>query len=805
MTVLWVVAVVPLSASSEKVLHNFISYPLGVEPDGPLVADGAGNMYGTAVSGGDHSFGAVFKLSRSVDNKWSKRVIYSFKGGSGDGISPISGVIFDGAGNLYGITLDGGPVSCGFVFELSPAPGEQWTETILHSFTYKNGDGCWPVGTLTFDRYGNLYGTTALGDGGGVVFELTPSSGGWVENIVYQFSSDEAAAGVILDDQGDLYGTTNQGDVFQLVHEPSGWKQNVLCNCLSYDQGLILDREGNLYGAGSIAYYGDIFELKRRPHGWKLITLYTFGGGSDGWGPGGPLVFDPAGNLYGVTGAGGVQNQCANHNGCGTIFKLMPTRSGPWKHKVLYAFKNSNDGEGPSALILDPAGNLYGNTAGGGNQYCNGGYSLQGGCGTVYKLAAVPHGRWKHELILSFYVGDGQQPGSALISDSSGNLYGTAPAGGAYNGGIVFELTRQADGSWKETILHSFGGPNDSSEPSGSLVFDGAGNLYGVAYAGLGGVFKLTPNSNGTWTESLLYSFTGYPNDGANPNAGLVFDALGNLYGTTSYGGSGRCLDPSDQYVWGCGTAFELSPSSQRTWTETILHAFTGYPNDGFLPNATLLLDSAGNLYGSTSNGGSDGRCVDSFGNSLGCGTLFELSREQGGGWSETGYYSFAEGNSNSGVGTSGLSFGPQGGLYGTAGNTGTYGGGTFFQVSAGSGSWTLTPLYNFGSYNGDGLGPNAITFDSSSNVYGTTSAGGSSSTCSGCGTVFELSPSSNSWTERILYSFNGPYADGKLPTGGIVLDASGDLFGTTSEGGVDYGYTGEFPVLGGTVFEVKH
>jgi uncharacterized repeat protein (TIGR03803 family) len=207
-------------------------------------------------------------------------------------------------------------------------------------------------------------------------------------------------------------------------------------------------------------------------------------------------------------------------------------------------------------------------------------------------------------------------PRRTLIFDAAGNLYGTASGGGYYNNqctfgcGAVFELIPGSRGNWKAKVLHFFKG-KDGASPSGNMVFDRAGNLYGTTSGGgqygRGTVFELTPQSNGTWKEELLYSFNGI--DGAEP-AGLIFEAAGNLCGTTQYGGASgpRCRP------YGCGTAFELTPGSNGKWKENVLHIF-GSGKDGNLPQGGLIFDAAGNLYGSTASGGSfDG------------GTVFEIT-----------------------------------------------------------------------------------------------------------------------------------------------------------------------------------
>jgi uncharacterized repeat protein (TIGR03803 family) len=790
-------------ARSEKILHNFLVYPQGATPTGRLAADSAGNLYGTTELGGEHGWGTVFKLTRDSDGGWARKTIHSFKVGHTDGGIPAGAVVSNAAGNLYGAAEAGGSSAygCGVVYELVPGRDGKWTENILYNFTGTNGDGCNPNGTLAFDASGNLYGTTGFGggygdDGGGTVFEITPSSSGWTETTLYSYQSTSGpGSGVILDKSGNLYGAA-EGFIFQLVHKDGSWTQNVLCNCQASYGSLVFGKDGNLYGSG-VNTPGYVFELERR-HDWRLVALYTFGGGSDGESPG-QFIFDAAGDLYGVTDSGGIGGTCFDGYGCGTIFKLTHKRGNHWIHKVLFTFNSNNVGESPLGLVMDAGGNLYGTTQLGGDQYCNPNPD-QAGCGTLFALTPTSGHPWKYRRILSFPVGDGQQPESSLVSDNNGNLYGTAPSGGAYNGGIVFELARKANGTWKETILHSFGGQSDGLAPIGNLIFDSSGDLYGVTASGLdcGTVFELKPDSDGTWMESVLHVFACYPTDGMFPRAGLVFDSSGNLYGSTAYGGNTGCQQINWRDVQGCGVVFELSPSPQGGWTETILHSFTGYPNDGFFPDVTLAIDPTGNLYGSTAYGGSSG-CQDRQGNTVGCGTLFQLSQGSGEKWSETAYYSFPSGSFSSA-----LAFDQRGDLYGTTATGGTYGGGTFYQVISGATGWTVNPLYNFGSHQGDGLSPNGVTFNSLGNAYGTTNAGGlvnCNGGHTGCGTVFELSPGSGgAWSEGVLYDFTGLLFDGSSPLAGVILDASGNLFGTTTQGGSEIV---RGTAAGGTVFEV--
>jgi uncharacterized repeat protein (TIGR03803 family) len=319
----------------------------------------------------------------------------------------------------------------------------------------------------------------------------------------------------------------------------------------------------------------------------------------------------------------------------------------------------------------------------------------------------------------------------------------------------------------KYRAVHNFTGGIDGSLPiwSGKLNSDGTGSLYGTALEGgingAGTVFKLSPSSRG-WTNTVLYSFPGSPVDGSYPDSGLVFDSAGNLYGTTQ----GGALQ--------LGTVFELSPNAEGGWTETLLYSFQGN-GDGAYPTA-VVLDKSGRLYGATSAGGQDG-----------VGTVFELTRS-GGIWNETLIYSFrrdgVDGQSPNGVVLDGA-----GNLYGTTiygGNNNDFG--TVFELSQSGGVWTETVLYNFEYYNGnhDGAYPYAgVTLDKAGHLYGTTNYGGAGTDCppGSCGAVYELKKSNGTWKELVLYSFRGG-RDGSLPQAGVTLDAAGNLYGTTSFGG---------------------
>ncbi|MGA2905131.1 MAG: choice-of-anchor tandem repeat GloVer-containing protein [Candidatus Korobacteraceae bacterium] len=383
---------------------------------------------------------------------------------------------------------------------------------------------------------------------------------------------------------------------------------------------------------------------------WTEKVLHSFGSiNNDGAGPYAGLIFDAAGNLYGTTGYGGTYN-------VGTVFELTPNGSGGWTEQVLHSFGSiNNDGAGPYAgLIFDAAGNLYGTTTSGGT------YSD----GTVFKLTPTTGGGWTEQVLHNFN-GDGYDPRAGLIFDATGNLYGMTEGGnGDYPDGTVFELTPTAGEGWTAKVLHGFNGADGLYPWLGSLIFDGAGDLYGTTLEGgtygAGVVFELMPAAGGSWTETVLHSFNDNGTDGALPAAGLIFDAAGNLYGTTNAGGT-----------YDAGTVFKLAPTGDGSWTETVLHNF-GNGTDGALPAAGLIFDAAGNLYGTTEVGGF-----------YGDGTVFELTPNGSGGWTEQVLFSFnlADGW----YPYAGLILDAAGNLYGTTYTGGTYTYGTVFE---------LTPVY---------------------------------------------------------------------------------------------------------------
>ena len=360
---------------------------------------------------------------------------------------------------------------------------------------------------------------------------------------------------------------------------------------------LTFDASGNAYGTtvvGGDAGFGTVFKLTRDQNGnWSETVLYSFQAGDDGKNPYGGVILDRAGNLYGVTAAGGSGGLCTG-DGCGTIFKL--TRSGDtYTESVVYAFTGGNDGFGPGAsLAQDRNGVMYGMTPDGG----------QFAAGTVFELIPSATGRYFFRTIYAFTGGDDGSTGSLgpLLVDSAGNLYGVTELGGANGVGTVFKMTPAGGGQFNFTTLYTFLGMPDAAFPYGGVILDQAGNLYGTTYFGgqngVGAVYKLMPNGQ----ESVLYSFQG-GTDASFPTTTLVFDGSGNLWGTSSTGGDPNC---------DCGTVFELSPVNGQ-WQESIAHVFESVP-DGANPNYGLTPDNAGNLYSTTATGGTNNQ-----------GTVFEI------------------------------------------------------------------------------------------------------------------------------------------------------------------------------------
>ena len=392
---------------------------------------------------------------------------------------------------------------------------------------------------------------------------------------------------------------------------------------------------------------------------------------------------------------------------------LSPSAWAGARYKVLHSFGSGKDGYGPFGRpILDSKGNLYGVTGTGGTGQCS-----DYGCGTVFKLTPQANGSWKEAIVHDFTAGAGGAfPWGNLVIDGSRNLYGTMSGYGSFAVGGVFNLV-PGSGGWSYGVLYS-----DGAGPG--LLMDGAGNLYGDMGPGQyqgGAIGELSPGSGG-WTYTQLYSFDG--TDGVDPPAPPIWDGKGNMFGTTSAGGiySKSCF----YYTRGCGVIFEMSPNGDGTWTYHVLHRFASFKNDGNTPYSGLSMDKSGSFYGATWAGG-------------------------------------------------------------------RYGQGTAYKLSYADGKWKETILYDFPDCAYGCMVEGTLALDKSGNLYGT--ANGGTGDCGySCGVVFKLSPQKDGkWKYSVVYDFT-PEGGGYLPLYGVIVDDKGDLFGVTSGFG-KYG--------GGTAFEI--
>ncbi len=777
--------------AGERVLHNFIGPRSGDVAIGNEVFDAAGDVYGMTLTGGTSGFGTVYQLSPQANGSWKETVIHNFAGGSdgsfylgeysGLSLYSFSRLRIDSAGTLYGVTPTGGAYGLGVLFKLQKDSIGNWTETILYAFG-NTGDGVYP-GSFAFDRSGNVLGVTNKGgtNNVGVIYQLTPAAqGSWTESILYTFTSALDGAyptGLTMDSAGNLFGVASQGG---------------FDGCVGQDL--------NLVGCGTV------FELTPgSAASWSFTTVHLLTV-PEGNCPLGDPVVDSAGNVYGST-------YYLNGYGNGIVFEVSPGANGAWTFSTVYAFAGGPDGGNLyTSLVLGKDGHFYGTSSRGG-LYQNGeifdlipskglawkksalfsfNYSdgqgagpnqpvLDGagdlyvstgaGASSVLKLTPSSSGAWSSQRLYSFRLGDeGYTTIGTLIGDSAGNLFGTTQSGGLKHSGAVFELSPLPGGGWVSRTIYSFAGGTDGEFPSSGMKFDASGNLYGTTrYGGTvgctkrcGTVFELSPGAHGAWIEKVLYRFTGGA-DGDGPSSSLVMDSAGSLYGATTAGGN-------LSYCWyvpneaGCGVIYKLTPDSGH-WHETVLYAFHGV--DGAFPAQDLALDQAGNLYGAAAHGVSG---------LPGYGLVFELSPSASGPWHETILYSFSA--SAERLMPNGLFLAANGTLYGTASNYRH--GGVVFTLTPGSGStWNYQLLYGNSKF----MPVSPVVEDSSGNLYGSTTT-----------TVYELIPTGQSWTQSTLHTFPGFANDVSTPLG-LTLDPAGHLYGVAQDGGALY--------IGGGVFQI--
>ncbi|HET6246261.1 MAG TPA: choice-of-anchor tandem repeat GloVer-containing protein [Tepidisphaeraceae bacterium] len=560
---------IPAGSSSITTLVNF-NGSNGSSPFSQLVLDHQGNLVGTTAFGGTSSDGTVFRLALASN---TLTTLYSF---TTVGEYFNSGVVLDAAGDIFGSGLQGGANGDGYVFEI---PAGSTSLTTLASFTGANGSN--PQGNIAIDASGDLFGTTQQGGtpNNGTLFKIAAGTSSITTLATFPNAIGSNPNGVTLDSKGDLFGTTlygganNDGAVFELPQGSSTLTALAVfngTNGASADAPVIADANGNVFGTtqtGGINNDGEVFEIAAGSSSISIIASFT---GTVGGNPYGSVTFDSSGNLFGTTYGGGTSND-------GTIFEVAP---GSASATTIASFNGSNGRYPTAALSIDAAGNLFGDTSGGGTN----------NDGTVFEIV---HGTAAIVTLASF-SGTNGLPMPALTLDSNDNLFGTTQSGGTSGQGTVFEV---ANGSNAVTVLASFSSVTGDS-PHSQLLIDSSGDLFGTASAGgpanYGDVFEIV---HGSATVSIVAGFN--QTNGATPYAGLIADNSGNLFGTTTSGG-----------VYNNGTIFEIASGSNAV---TTLAAFNSA--DGSDPQSPLTLDAHNDLFGTTLLGGASN-----------AGTVFELA-----------------------------------------------------------------------------------------------------------------------------------------------------------------------------------
>ena len=578
-----------VDGSDFALLHSFAGASDGWNPAAALTSDGSGNLYGTASAGGASNFGTIFRLRTDGT---AFQILHTFRGGAGGGRNPRASLILAGSGSLCGTTLQGGQPGVlgvesdgtGTLFRIgTDGTGFQ----VLRAFPAAAKDGLYPSGPLVADAAGNLYGMTTFGGAGfGTVFRVREDGSAFL--ILHSFAGlpndgADPVDALVLDRSGNLYGMTKGAGgsgsqaIFKLRTDGAGYQ--LLHTFVEPGDGnapsgaLILDGSDVLYGTmsfGGSSNSGTLFSIGTDGRLFQVVHPFA-GFTDDGSHPLSSVIRDGSGYIYGTTPQGGPSY-------AGTVFRMRPDGSG---FQILHAFSGGvSDWGGPqAAVVLDGAGNLYGTTNLGGSS----------NAGSIFRMRTDGSG---FQLLHAFAGGadDGARPAGALVLDGANNLYGTASHGGPTDRGVVFRV--RTDGSGYQ-ILHTFSDASLSSEgggPLASLLLDGAGNLIGTTASigtGGGGVFRMRTDGTGF---GVLHAFAGGTSDGSQPTSSLIADGLGNLYGTTSIGGSSNS-----------GTVFRMRTDGTGF---RLLHSFAGGASDGRSPNAALLLDAAGNLYGTASSGG---------------------------------------------------------------------------------------------------------------------------------------------------------------------------------------------------------
>jgi uncharacterized repeat protein (TIGR03803 family) len=695
-------------ASAESVIHTFIPSPFGAYPSASVIQASDGNLYGTTEGGGTGDVGTVFKIS-NLGGAPVESVVYNFARSS-DGANPHASLLQASDGNLYGTTYNGGSHNLGAVFEISDLGGTP-TESVVYSFAGW-GDGALPEAALIQTSDGSLYGTTSFGGSSslGTVFKISNLGGTPTESVIYSFAGGADGANphasLIQASDGNLYGTT---------------------------------------AAGGANNTGTVFEISDLAGTPTENVIYSFAGAADGANPQASLIQASDGNLYGTTVNGGVSSNW------GAVFKISNPTTSPTE-SLIYSFAAAADGASPQAALIQASdGNLYGTTFGGGAN----------SAGTVFQISNLG-GTPIESIVYSFTgVADGTEPVASLLQASDGNLYGTTPYGGASWPGTVFRIS-DLGGTPTESVVFSFIGGVDGVHPSASLIQASDGDLYGTTQSGGGGdcfvgadcgtAFRIS-NLGGTPTENVVYSFAGGA-DGMQPYGPVIQASDGSLYGTTAFGGA--------RYG---GTVFKITDPG-GTPTESVVYSFAGGV-DGILPYASLTQASNGDLYGTTSRGGTSD-----------LGTVFKIG-DPGAIPTESVIYSFTGGADGSDPSTS-LIQASDGNLYGTNATGGTSSFGIVFRISNLGGTPTFSVIYSF-TGGGDGAIPQAALIQGSDGyLYGTTYAGGANNS----GTIFKIGNLGGTPTETVVYSFTMEGFGAMYPQSSLIQAADGNLYGTTYAGG---------------------
>jgi uncharacterized repeat protein (TIGR03803 family) len=741
-----------------------------------LVSDGAGNWWGTTRLGGISNLGTVFKINEST-GAITTVVSFSFSPTANNrGGGPSAGLVSDGAGNFWGTTSFAGANNGGTVFKVSASSGAM-TTVVDFAYNATTGDnrGTGPAAALVSDGAGNFWGTTQYGgaSNAGTIFEVNASTGAVTTVVDFANSTTggnrgaNPVAALVSDGAGNFWGTTqngganNLGTIFE-VNASTGAIITVV-DFAGADAGgdnrgalpeapLVSDGAGNLWGttfSGGFNDWGTVFEIDQSTG--AITTVVDFSGGDDGGFPTAGLVKDGAGNFWGTTGNGGINNG-------GVVFEL---NASTWELTTVAEFVNAttgnNRGSDPTAgLVNDGAGNFWGTTylggAGGGGTI----FEINAGTGTITTVADLG------------YAPLGQQIVSGLVSDGAGNLWGTAYMGGLSGVGTIFKIN---ESTLAITKTADFGGAATADPggtfPYGALVSDGAGNLWGTTQdggaIGAGTIFEINANTGAINTVANFANSTTGDNRGGLPTGGMVSDGAGNLWGTTQYGG-----------INGYGTVFKFNISTGTITTVVDFASSETGDNRGGSPAAGLASDGAGNFWGTTPNGGAG----DS-------GTVFEVNASTGAITTVVDFTNSETGNNRGGTPQAGLVSDGAGNLWGTTLNGGASDAGTVFKVNASNGA--VTTVVDFtGADTGDNRGANpfaGLAGDGAGNLWGTTGDGGAN----GNGTIFEVNANTGAITT--LFDFTG--STGSVPgassESSLSLTPSG-FFGTTAIGGAGGG-----------------